>query len=77
MQAIASFLDTVRMLRDFRSDPFRKGSLASMTLLERRAGIHTLPSVPLTQNGSIHNGELYCLPIKTVQSMPAAYSLLI
>ena len=32
-QAIASFLATVQMLRDEKSHPFKKGSLASITLL--------------------------------------------
>ena len=40
-QAIASFLDTVQMLRDYRSDPSRRGSLASMTLL----GVEGLASI--------------------------------
>ena len=47
-EAIASFLATVRMLRDERSDPCNRGSLASMTLL----GVEGLTSKFLNRPGS-------------------------
>ena len=72
-QAIASFLETVLTLRDYRSDPSRRGSLASMTLL----GVEGLASILSHRSWESSNEKspftMVSLPIKTVQSQLRLY----
>ena len=69
-QAIASFLETVR---DYRSDPSRRGSLASMTLL----GVEGLASIVRHRSWESSKEKspftMVSLPIKTVQSQLRLY----